>query len=513
MFHTSPNSDAAAEQNFAQQFLGSFAGASSSPMHFAREQGVSGVAAITMEKEIVQYSFGVRSYRNISRSLSSLVKVLSVAMILPVAAMATTITGTVINRTTNQPAVGDQVALVSPQQGMQEVTETTTNGQGQFSLNIPQGGQYLLRVTHDMASYYQAVPDGSQPVTIDVYSAGARVAGVKTEVLMLRAQTDTSGSTLNMTEDLVVSNASKPPMTQYSKAPFDLYLPDGAVVDGAAAKGPNGMPTSEDLQPQSEKGLYSVMFPIKPGETQIEVAYHLPYSGSEKLAVKIAGPTDMFAVSVPKGMTFDGNGKFTPANGDPNASTYLVKGVQPGQVVNIAVAGSGQFPQNQAGDQSGQSDQGQTAMGDQGGADDAPGRGLGTPLDPNGTHEPLSTKYKWWILGGLGLLLVAAAGVLLRKPAVAPMMAATPAVDAPLAGQRAGITTSRPAPAAPQAGPAQILAALKEELFTLETDRLQDRIDEANYLQAKAALELVLRRALQRNGSNRDLPTAGTTVL
>ncbi len=473
---------------------------------------MSRVAAITMEEELVQYSFGVYSYRSISRSLCSLAKVLSAAMILPVAALATTVTGTVINRTTNQPAAGDQVALMSPQQGMQEVTETTTNPQGQFSLNIPQGGQYLLRVTHDMASYYQAVPDGSQPVTIDVYNAGAHVAGVKTEVLMLRAQTDSSGSTLNMTEDLVVSNASRPPMTQYSKAPFDLYLPEGAVVDGAAAKGPNGMPTSEDLQPQSEKGLYSVMFPIKPGETQIEVAYHLPYSGSEKLAVKIAGPTDMFAVSVPKGMTFDGSGKFTPANGDPNASTYLVKGVQPGQVVNIAVAGSGQFPQNQAGDQSGPSDQGQTAMGDQGGADDAPGRGLGVPLDPNGTHEPLSTKYKWWILGGLGLLLVAAAGVLLRKPAVAPLAATRPAADAPLAGQRTESNTSLPTATASQVGPAQIMAALKEELFLLETDRLQDRIDEASYLQTKAALELVLRRALQRNGSNRDLPTAGTTV-
>jgi hypothetical protein len=56
------------------------------------------------------------------------------------------------------------------------------------------------------------------------------------------------------------------------------------------------------------------------------------------------------------------------------------------------------------------------------------------------------------------------------------------------------------------------MAALKEELFTLETDRLQERIDEANYRQAKAALELVLRRALQRSSSNRDLPTAGTTV-
>ncbi len=470
------------------------------------------VATITMEQRSVQYSFGVYSYKRITRSLSALVKVLPVAMILPVAAMAATITGTVINRTNNQPASGDQVALMSPQQGMQEVTETTTNAKGEFSLNAPQGGQYLLRVTHDMASYYQAAPDGSQPVTIDVYSAGAHVTGVSTEVLMLRAQTDASGSTLNLTEDLVVNNASKPPMTQYSKAPFDLYLPEGAVVDGAAAKGPNGMPTSEDLEPQPEKGLYSVMFPIKPGETQIEIAYHLPYTGNKKLGIKMTGPTGMFAVSVPKGMTFDGGGKFTPANGDPNASTYLVKGMQTGQVVDIALAGSGQFPQSQGNDENGQSGQGQTAMGDQGGSDTAPGRGLGVPLDPNGTHEPLSTKYKWWILGGLGLLLVAAAGVLLRKPVTAPMTAAAPVAGTPAGGARTGTANSLPAAAAYQGGPAQIMAALKEELFSLETDRLQERIDEASYLQTKAALELVLRRVLQRSSANKEVPTAGTAV-
>jgi hypothetical protein len=44
----------------------------------------------------------------------------------------------------------------------------------------------------------------------------------------------------------------------------------------------------------------------------------------------------------------------------------------------------------------------------------------------------------------------------------------------------------------------QLLQVLKEELFALETDRLQERIAEPEYLQQKAALELILRRALGR---------------
>jgi hypothetical protein len=43
-----------------------------------------------------------------------------------------------------------------------------------------------------------------------------------------------------------------------------------------------------------------------------------------------------------------------------------------------------------------------------------------------------------------------------------------------------------------------LLAAMKEELFTLETDKLQGRLTESEYLEQKAALEVVLRRALLR---------------
>jgi hypothetical protein len=51
-------------------------------------------------------------------------------------------------------------------------------------------------------------------------------------------------------------------------------------------------------------------------------------------------------------------------------------------------------------------------------------------------------------------------------------------------------------PVAPLTG--STLSALKEELFTLETDRLSGRINEAEYAEHKAALETLLKRVLQR---------------
>ena len=116
-----------------------------------------------------------------------------------------------------------------------------------------------------------------------------------------------------------------------------------------------------------------------------------------------------------------------------------------------------------------------------------PGRGLQNPLDPEGTRDPWA-KYKWWILAGIAVLLTAAAGLLLRKP--------SGTAAAPIA---AGPQTSRPSgPTTPQTTDALLLQSLKEELFALETDRLQNRVSESDYEQQRAAIELVLRRALNR---------------
>ena len=43
-----------------------------------------------------------------------------------------------------------------------------------------------------------------------------------------------------------------------------------------------------------------------------------------------------------------------------------------------------------------------------------------------------------------------------------------------------------------------MLAVLKEELFALETEKLEGKITDAEYLQLKSAFETVLRRTLAR---------------
>lgn len=410
--------------------------------------------------------------------------------------VAESITGTVTNKTTNKAAAGDDVVLIRLSQGMQESTRTKTDARGRFSLDLPDQGVHLVRVTHDKANYFRPAPPGTKTVDIDVFNAAAKVEGIAGEADVMRIQTDESGKTLRVVQNFFVKNDSDPPKTQFSDRPFEFYLPAGAVVEGSAALGPGGMPVQASPVPLGDANHYAFIFPIRPGETRFQITYHVPYSGSLQIAPKLLLATDTVAIILPKNMSFKGgpSAPYTAVSEEVSAQTYVARGVSPSQPLEFTVGGTGQLPRDSqqaatpgAGDGAGAANGPQTASTGTAATDTRPGGGLGNPIDPEGTNDPWA-KYKWWILGGLGLLLAAGAGVMLKR---APESASGILPG----GQTAGGQGS------PHGGS---LAALKEELFSLETDRLQGRIPEAEYMEHKAALETVLRRVLARGNAGAD---------
>jgi hypothetical protein len=419
-------------------------------------------------------------------------------------AFADSITGVVTNKTTNKPAAGDDVVLIRLQQGMQEAARTKTDAKGHFTLDVPDNGIHLVRVTHDKANYFRPAPPGTQSVEVDVYNAAANVKGVSSEADVMRLQTDESGKALHVVENFFVKNESSPPMTQFSDRPFEFYLPEGAVVEGSAALSPGGMPVQASPVPLGEPNHYAFIFPIRPGETRFQITYRLPYSGSLKFSPRVMMPTDTVAIMMPKSMTFTPgpSAAYAPVTEETTAQTYVARTVQPSQTLDFTVSGTGQMPRDTAAP--GAAGEGGPAAGDaaaQGGAgatagtaasDTRPGGGLGVPLDPEGTNDPWA-KYKWWILGGLGLVMAVGAGVMLKN---GPAQTVTPA-----------------GAVAVGTGPDSLLAAMKEELFALETDKLQGRLTESEYVEQKAALEVVLRRALGRGERSADTSNVAGPVV
>jgi hypothetical protein len=421
-------------------------------------------------------------------------------------ALADSITGIVTNKTTDKPSAGDDVVLIRLAQGMQEASRTKTDAKGRFTLEIPNGdnGLHLVRVTHDKANYFRPAPPGTQSVEVEVFNAAAKVKGVSSEADVMRIQTDESGKALRVVENFFVKNESSPPLTQFSDRPFEFYLPEGAVVEGSAALAPGGMPVQASPVPLGEANHYAFIFPIRPGETRFQISYRLPYGGSLKFAPRVMMPTDTIAVMMPKSMTFKpGPGApYTPVTEETTAQTYVARGVQPSQALDFMVSGTGQMPRDTGGaagasagaDGSGQAGAGGSAAA---AADTRPGGGLGTPLDPEGNNDPWA-KYKWWIMGGLGLAMAVGAGIMLKN---GPAQAMAASGGGGFAGGPGGtgLGGAGSIGAAPVGtGGDSLLAAMKEELFALETDKLQGRLSETEYLEQKAALEVVLRRALLR---------------
>jgi hypothetical protein len=414
-------------------------------------------------------------------------------------AQAATVTGTVTDKTTDKPAAGDTVTLLEPMSGMSEVGTATTNAQGHYSLNLPGSSPYLVRVTHQGAEYFIAAPQGGGTGDISVYDVAAKVDGITIAEHVTGIETD--NGQLRVVERYDIHNASSPARTQWSKQSFEVILPTDAVVGDASAQRPgaSSLPTSVKLNPEGQKGHYAFDFPIQPDQdgkgTLFQVQYQLPYSsGKYSFQSLVTLPADTVWVVLPKAMTFTGgNGAgFESSPQDPTVQTFLAKNVAPGKAVEFSVSGSGSFARD---DQNGQGGQPGDSGGPEAGAPGSqPGGGIGQPIN---TPDPLS-KYKWWILGGLAILLAAAAAFLLRRPEGAGASAPADA-GAASAGSSPAYSAPRLVATSPAAKNAALLNVLKEELFALESEKIAGTLTPKEYAEQKAALETVLRRALKKS--------------
>jgi hypothetical protein len=423
-------------------------------------------------------------------------------------AAAQNITGTVTNGTTGKPAAGDEVTLLSLSQGMQEIGTTKSDAHGHFSFPAPTDNQapHMVRATHDGVNYFpQGGPlmPGSTTAELTVYDAAKKVDGLSQTVEVDRLQSD--GKQLQGISLYALSNKSEPPRTVANdKGTFEIVLPDGAELESAQAKGPGGQPIATDTAPGAQKNHYLLSYPLRPGETQFQISYHLPYSGEASISPKPLGDVQHFVVMMPKTMTFTPKvAQQFQSMADPQSVIMVATNVKPGQDLGFRVAGTGVFQtDNQQGAAGGQSaaDSGGGAMGGSQAAanDNRPGGGLGAPIDaPDPLHE-----YRVYILGAFAVVLVmGGAFVVSRSNRPRPATAAAGAsraveIDSPAA---AGDFADFIEPAAPPRDRnAMLLEAMKEELFQLEIDRQQGKVSPEEYTKAKAALDETIRRALAR---------------
>ena len=409
-------------------------------------------------------------------------------------AYGASVSGTVTNKTTNKPSAGDKVVLVDVSAGMADAASAETDANGQYTLQTPGPGAFLIRVDHQGGSYFIAAPQRNSPADITVYDVAPKVEGVGIDADMMLIEA--TGSTLNVRERYLVRNSSSPPRTQFSQDGFEIVLPEGAVLEEASATRPGGLGTRTHLAPLQQKGHFAFNVPIQPDqgekETLFEVQYRFAYDGKHAFSIHPLMRADNFVVYTAKGIDFSAKdgAPFRATQEDPRVETHVMRGVHPGDEIAFSVSGQGQMPQDTNGPTMQMA--ASSAMG-------KPGGGMGAPI---GSADQFSGS-KTWLLGGFAVLLGGVAFFVVRRRNSAMSTSGNKPnghvvanwVDVP----ETSVQTARTAAATSASGQGVLIESLKEELFTLEQDKVSGRISATEYADAKTGLEAMLKRILKSN--------------
>src|ERR1019366_8298755 len=102
-----------------------------------------------------------------------------------------------------------------------------------------------------------------------------------------------------------------------------FFLPPGASKPQARATSPGGMPLGAPVNKTGKPDILAVDFVIKPGDTQIDVSYAMPYTEGADLSGKVVSKDENTYLIVPNGVTLQGEGLNAPAT-EPRSQAHII---------------------------------------------------------------------------------------------------------------------------------------------------------------------------------------------
>ena len=129
-----------------------------------------------------------------------------------------------------------------------------------------------------------------------VYDVAPQLDGVHVVADLMYVQA--GQGKLGITRVFAVDNSSQPPRTEMNDAPFEFYAPEGAEIDEAQAQTSGGQSLNVSPTPQAQKGRYAFESPLRPGQTQFQVTYHVSYPGKATIDPHLIYPLEHFVVII-----------------------------------------------------------------------------------------------------------------------------------------------------------------------------------------------------------------------
>ena len=263
------------------------------------------------------------------------------------APLLASIDGTVVNGSSGKPEPGVHITLLKPgAQGMQALGTTTSGADGRFVFehDQPGGGPQLLQASYQGVNYNKLLTPNvpTSNVQLDIYDVTRSAAGTRVAEHMLVLEP--SSSQLGVNETAVIENPGKATYNNDAAGAFRFYVPPEAAGHVSAnAQGPQGMPLPQAVLKTPEANVFKVNFPIKPGETQIQIAYAMPAQSAaafEGRAENVPGMTAApLRLIAPRGVTLSG-ADIASIGTEPRTQATIYN-VTTARKFRVAVTGSG----------------------------------------------------------------------------------------------------------------------------------------------------------------------------
>ena len=274
-------------------------------------------------------------------------KSLALLFLLAVSANAAAIDGTIQNGATGKPQAGATVTLFKVGRNGPEMIESVKSGaDGKFALLQDLPGPRLVQAAFDGVTYNQMLPPGapSNNVIIPVYPSSPQRGAARVQEHMMLFEH--AGGQLSVSESYVYNNPGKSTWNDPAKGTLQFALPaaaQGRVEVNVLA--PQGMPIRRAPEKTATPNVYKVDFPIKPGESRIDLSYVLPFETPGSFAERVLTPGPDTKLVAPRGITLKGEG-LKDLGKEPRTQAALYSSSLPS--FNLTIEGSGTLQQQQS---------------------------------------------------------------------------------------------------------------------------------------------------------------------
>ena len=256
------------------------------------------------------------------------------------------IEGTVQNATTGKPQPGATVTLMELGGGMNSLGSVTTDASGRFRFDAQRKTDvpYLVQAMHQGVTYNRMLQPGpDEPIAMEIFDASAKAPDAKVTQHMILIEP--TGSDFTVNESVIFNNTGK---VTYSdpNGTLRVWVPEG--VNGPVRvriSAPQGMPVTREAEKGANNNTRVVRYPIKPGETRIDLQYAVTPKDPSTYAGRILHGGGPVRIIAPQGVKLTGDA-LTDLGPEPRtqATIYQLAGTE----FKLRVEGTGQLREQNA---------------------------------------------------------------------------------------------------------------------------------------------------------------------